>query len=81
MGVSLGKTLQSPSLVPYKYFFLQVQILRIFKKTWGLKFSVLFFCTSESDKRMDFIIVLYFDDGQVTASVLDRYTLYIYFGC
>ena len=53
-------------------FFCGVQILPIFKKTWGLKFCVLFFCASESDKRMDFIIALYL--------MTDRYTQYMFFG-
>ena len=67
--------------LPYKYFFLRGPNSTDFHKTWGLKFCVLFFCVSESDKRMDFVIALYFDDGHVTASVLNRYTLYMYFGC
>ena len=62
-------------------FFCEVQIPQILRKSWGLKFCVLFFCASESDKRMDFITALYFDDGQVTVSVLERYTLYMYYGC
>ena len=66
----------------YKYFFLQGPNSIDFQKNRRFKILRTFFlCLCQSGKKMYFIIALYFDAIPVTASVLDRYTLYLYFPC